>query len=454
MEMPESRKSTWTIPGKFQIGWRALVLKCLTDREYFCCLVLEFRAMRGMPMVRSHNAVTEDEGEVRPGSEEVRMQLDRLLASPLFRHSKHYPRLLRYVVQETLEGHESRLKERALGMEVFGRSANYDTNADPVVRTTACEVRKRIARYYRQPGCEREILINLLPGSYIPEFRYPPANSRPLTLIEAPPPAAIPDPPREERRMNAPLLTIAVFLAAALAVSAAVWSRPAPAAIERFWSPVWGAAQSAMLAVGSPAADPYLPSPDDRDPTFGDIMRADNLAFADALTMARITGVARQCGRRLEVRRATAYTLTDLREGSLVLVGSFDNHWTMRLTKDLRFYYQQRGDHKGLICDRQNPSGQSWLHDPSVPYSKLNQDYAIVSRFVDPLTERTVVAVGGMGRDGTLAAGEFVTEPRYLETMANRAPKNWETKNLQVVLVTDIVRGHAGPPRILATYFW
>jgi hypothetical protein len=65
-----------------------------------------------------------------------------------------------------------------------------------------------------------------------------------------------------------------------------------------------------------------------------------------------------------------------------------------------------------------------------------------------------VVVVAGMGRDGTIAAGEFVTEPRYLEMLASRAPEHWEKKNLQVVLATDVVKGNTGPPRILATYFW
>src|ERR1700752_1610517 len=108
--------------------------------------------MGSTTIVRSHHAVTEnDEGASRPNSDEVRNQLARLLASPLFHHSKHYPSFLRYVVNETLDGHGSHLKERALGVEVFGRGADYDTNADPVVRTSACEVRKRIAQYYHEP---------------------------------------------------------------------------------------------------------------------------------------------------------------------------------------------------------------------------------------------------------------------------------------------------------------
>jgi hypothetical protein len=415
--------------------------------------------MGSTTIVRSHQPVTGSEEGVRPGSEEVRIQLARLLASPLFHHSKHYPSFLRYVVNETLDGHGSHLKERALGVEVFGRFADYDTNADPVVRTSACEVRKRIAQYYHEPGHEDEIRIDLPSGSYIPEFRYPAQAPRPLTLLETPPVAATsPDSIRDWVQRKRMPLAIAASLAAVTAMGAAVWLERTPSAIERFWNPVWGPADSVMMALGTPPEKipPTGPagSPEE-GPTFRDVMRADNLAFADALTMARITGVSREYAKkRLDVRRATAYTLTDLRKGSIILVGAFNNPWTMRLTKDLRFYFERQENHTGVIRDRQNPTNLSWSHDPNVLYSSVTQDYAIVSRFVDPLTEKTVVAIGGMGRDGTIAAGEFVTEPRYLEMLASRAPKHWEKKSLQVVLATDIVRGNTGPPRILATHFW
>ncbi len=67
----------------------------------------------------------------------IREQLERILANPLFRNSKRYPNLLRYIVEHTLDGHKAELKERTLGVEVFGRNPGYDTNADPIVRATA-----------------------------------------------------------------------------------------------------------------------------------------------------------------------------------------------------------------------------------------------------------------------------------------------------------------------------
>jgi len=387
----------------------------------------------------------------------VKTQLARLLASPLFLHSKHYPSLLRYVVMETLEGHGGHLKERALGVDVFGRGADYDTNTDPVVRASACEVRKRIAQYYHEPGHADEIRIDLPSGSYIPEFRYPVAAPLPATLVEPPATTSLTDRVRDAiRRKRLPITIAACFSALAGISGAAYWSAR-PTSVERFWKPVWESAGSVKVALGAPPSSlpAYtVPAAGDDGPTYLDVMRADNLAFADALALSRITGVSREYAqKKLDVRRATEYTLTDLRNGPVILVGIFNNPWTLRLGMGLRYYYEWHPDtHIGFILDRQNPANRSWHHDSNIPYSKLTEGYALVSRFVDPLTEKMVVVVGGMGRDGTIAASEFVTDPHYLDMLG--PTKNWEKKNLQVVLATDIVKGNTGPPRIVAAYFW
>src|ERR1700722_5211058 len=96
---------------------------------------------------------------------EVRQQLDRLLDNPYFSHSKRFPSFLRFIVQEELEGRGDQLKERTLGIEVFGRHSGYDTTSDPIVRVTAAEIRKRIAQYYQNTESPDELRISLLPGS-------------------------------------------------------------------------------------------------------------------------------------------------------------------------------------------------------------------------------------------------------------------------------------------------
>jgi hypothetical protein len=91
----------------------------------------------------------------------------------LFTNSKRYPVLLAYTVEQTLLGHANELKERTIGVEAFGRELSYDVNLDPVVRTTAAEVRKRLIQYYYNTDHAGELVIELPLGSYVPSFREP-----------------------------------------------------------------------------------------------------------------------------------------------------------------------------------------------------------------------------------------------------------------------------------------
>src|SRR5215831_17489006 len=110
-----------------------------------------------------------ESGSLRESREHILDELRRMLESALFRRSKRCGMLLQYVVEETLEGRAENLKERAIGIAVFGRKPTYDTNEDPIVRTTAVEVRKRIAQYYHETGHDSEVQIELTSGSYVPQ---------------------------------------------------------------------------------------------------------------------------------------------------------------------------------------------------------------------------------------------------------------------------------------------
>src|SRR5580658_8023675 len=103
----------------------------------------------------------------------VQQQLERLLATSLFNSSRRYPSFLRFVVTRVLAGQTDQLKERILGVEIFGRPADYDTNTDPIVRVTAAEIRKRIEQYYQDPKHSQEIRLFLPSGSYAPQFYWP-----------------------------------------------------------------------------------------------------------------------------------------------------------------------------------------------------------------------------------------------------------------------------------------
>src|SRR5438045_342561 len=67
----------------------------------------------------------------------IEERLERLLGNPHFSQSRRFPSFLRFVIGQTLIGRPELLKERTLGIEIFGRDADYDTASDPIVRVTA-----------------------------------------------------------------------------------------------------------------------------------------------------------------------------------------------------------------------------------------------------------------------------------------------------------------------------
>src|ERR1700735_2280108 len=107
------------------------------------------------PVTGIHGGVTAEERTA------IQEQLERLLVNPHFSHSRRFPSFLRFVVEQTLSGQMDLLKERTLGIEIFGRDADYDTASDPIVRVTAAGIRERIAQYYQEPGHESELRVSL-----------------------------------------------------------------------------------------------------------------------------------------------------------------------------------------------------------------------------------------------------------------------------------------------------
>src|SRR5438552_17333562 len=95
----------------------------------------------------------------------VHAQLENILASSVFRNSKRYASVLKYMVERTIDGAGAQLKGRPIGIEVFGRSPDYDTAADHAVRSAASEIRKRLAQYYADEADKTEMRIELQPGS-------------------------------------------------------------------------------------------------------------------------------------------------------------------------------------------------------------------------------------------------------------------------------------------------
>ena len=418
-------------------------------------------------------------------------QLELLLAHPLFCQSKRYPVLLRFVVEQVLKGTSDQVKERLIGMEVFGRSPGYDANADPVVRVTAGEIRKRLAQYYYDPLHVGEIRIELPTGSYVPVFQR--WRETEMASVESDP-----EQPASAMEGNTPsgslaaardagyqpvvhhtthtthpiLMLLLVVVTLLLGLGGGYGYRRyresrMPVAqdvnhdIDDFWQPLTAGPATVTFCLGEPARD----SSGDTDPAqiirhaklaeplYFRLRQSGLFALADVTTLTRMTGVLQRQGKAFRVSAASEASFAQLREGPAVFIGAFDNLWTMRLTRDLRFGFDSI-DGNAFIVDRKSSAKTTWFTAWDLPYEKLSRDYAIVARFQDSLTGQPVVLASGISEEGTEAAGELISEPADLAGLLKKAPSNWRSMNMEAVIETQVIDGHAGPPQVLAVEFW
>ena len=103
--------------------------------------------------------------------EDIRRQLDRILASPGFAQNERLSRFLRFVVERHVSGRDHEVKETVIAIEVFGRRPDYNPKQDAVVRTEAGRLRARLGEYYLGEGADDPLVIELPKGGYVPAFR-------------------------------------------------------------------------------------------------------------------------------------------------------------------------------------------------------------------------------------------------------------------------------------------
>lgn len=434
---------------------------------------------------QQNNANLQQEREI-----EVQAALSEVLQSTPFRTSKQARQLLQYIVQQTIKEHFDLLKERIIGAQVFGRRADYDTNDDPIVRTRAGEVRKRLAQYYLGEGSHSKLRIEVMPGSYHATFVDSPRPSLINSAHQSNEVAKIrvdaATDQTEIGRVKTGLFSLRptmltartwiagsiTVLAAAVTVSVFLWPQKP---IEVFWQPMLSTKKPVLIYSGANAVymlsaefmDKYksthqadtleergqefvIPlSPETKLPA-SDLISFKNefVTLGDLSANVRIAVLLTSHKKSFEVRSGEDVTFSDLQESPSLLVGAFNNRWTMELTGDLPFTFD-----RGLtIRDRDNKS-RGW----TPTYSRdreVTLDYAIVTRIPHSKNGQPLVTIAGITQSGTSAAANFVTSPQLLSDFLSSAPKDWASKNMQVLLQTKVVNNIPTTPVVIATRYW
>lgn len=378
----------------------------------------------------------------------IREELNRVLASHEFRASKRSQEFLRYVIEHTINGHAETLKERTIGIEVFGRAASYDPSEDATVRVKAGEVRKRLGLYYSGEGVHNPLHIELPAGTYVPEFRW--SEPRPLEKHGI---AVITESDGERTYILRRPWHLGTALALAVLAGVAMWfwvhGRTSVTPLDQFWSPVLqGTAPVALCAAfvplmgRDPNAKPPL-KPED------DVLMTDQfVGGGDLIAISRLSALLTRRQRAYHVRIGSEISLHDLQAAPAIMVGYSLTRWK-EISSELRFFIN--GNPIG-VTDNGRPT--KWAL-PNLPRDRhTSEDYAIVSRVFHPDTHAMLVEIAGITQYGTDAASDLVTNADLFAEALRGAPPDWPRKNLQLVLHVKVISDAPSSPRVVASYFW
>ena len=421
--------------------------------------------------------------------------LDQVLSSPPFRNTQQCQNLLRYIVKHTLAGEDHLLRERVIGSEVFGRRPDYEPGEDPVVRLRAAEVRKRLAQFYQSAMEAPEVHIDIPSGSYRATFRWRdsanpllheaelslathPVEPEPHSLAPAPDfqkvaavAEVLPADSRKRIRLTYAAITLALLAAAVLVVSMPPDGAQA-SRFREFWSLWTNSSKPVIIAIGSNAvyrlsdtmndqyakdhdlethgAEFFVPLTPDVTLRGSDLHPAENsfVALGDVAAVSSMVANLTRLKQSFQERFPNDISFAELRNSPSVLIGGFNNAMTLELTKNMRFVLRARNE----IDDIQDPNRRWLLHASADSHD--TEDYAIITRLTQRQGDAPILSVAGMGQYGTLAAADFVCSPAAISEMTRRLPKDWASRNLQLVLHVKVVDFKPAATEVVAVHSW
>ncbi len=384
----------------------------------------------------------------------IQQHVKEVIEGSAFRGSQRSGQFLKYVVDQAIAGHFEALKERVIGVELFGRSPTYDTGDDAIVRVTASDVRKRLLQHYGRYGATSEFRISLPPGSYVPEISRDlapepaftktvldtkaseavPEISAPITSTPSPEPN-VQFRPKSYRWIIIGLLAIlgnAIFCYFAwyhfdhktdAATSTLPWSvlLKSPHALQIITSdPDIAEIQGytgQSISVSDYANHNYILNPDKLTPEMKQIsqilLRGNKAALVDAPIAVNIAELAHSSGKKIEVHAARTIQLANLQtDDDFIFLGSpRSNPWTALFSDQLnfRFVYDSASGQEIIRNIHPGPHEQAEYVPTALGWA-TGQSYAVVAFVHNPDQNGQVLLLAGANAEGTEAAAKLVTD--------------------------------------------
>ncbi|MDR3727280.1 MAG: hypothetical protein P4K86_09590 [Terracidiphilus sp.] len=423
-----------------------------------------------------------------PDSLAIADALDRILRSAPLRNSAQLQTLLKYLVEVSLSGSDDALKERTIGIEVFGRKPDYDTANDPVVRSRVRLLRKRLAEYYKSGEAKGANLQIAIPnGSYYATFVFRSRTSNEThagstegqhqsgafhgfdenAKCDASRSGTETAPSAPRRRM---VVLVAASLCAMIVIASLALTKMRQSELDLLWAPLIQSNKTVLLYTGTtqvflpsasygpsvprssqdaglPAVNPPLYSWHEQVTIPRDLTSLPEGLASPGYVAAdvRVAALLSSFHRVSSFRFGSNLAVLDLTASPLVLVGSYDNFWTIDISRDLPFFFD-----RAIGVRERNGTHRLWTIPPSTDYS-MTSDYAVIFRLVDTKNRGPVLGIAGLSSCGTQAAAEFATDASQMRKLSRSDLKK---RNIEFVLHSSIVNCTAVSTDVVAVQTW
>jgi hypothetical protein len=404
----------------------------------------------------------------------LRDHLREIVEGEAFKGSHRSAQFLTYIIDQALAGQFDSLKERMIGIELFGRSPAYDTSEDAIVRVTASDVRKRLLQHYGKYGSASEFRITLPLGTYVPDIFYEPqarsgSSGDEKMHMEAPgtfpgslqhpdsPSAAMPAsraevqdsavPDRDFDRSRGATRKWMAFAALLVVINLSLWaffakrSSTAAAAPPSVlpWSVLFSSAHPTHVITSDPdlfaiqvlthssvsvsdyANHRYLPEHNSLSAELKDLctnlLSGDKASNVDAQITAQIGQLAQTYSRKVDVQGARNLQFSNLKtDDNFIFLGSpATNPWSSVFEGQLDFRFDSAPvPGGGLIRNVRPAAKEQATYVPTAKGGATGDSFALVAFVANPDQTGQVLLLAGLNREGTQAAGNLATDPARL----------------------------------------
>jgi hypothetical protein len=423
--------------------------------------------------------------------------VQRILASPTFVRSERLCSLLRYVCDMTLKGRGDEINEQKIGQAVFGRSRDYDSTIDGIVRTQASRLRQRLEQYFRDEGAHEAVQIVIPRGGYVAVFEprdipqpSGPGTEVPMGAIGSPSerhPLPVAQPmhsPDAEKDAGLRILPWALCLLLSVALLVLLLrNRERGSAVAAPQHPLWShlfSPERPTLVVPADSGlviyhnmsrrefglDEYLlgnyrndqsgqdvfgtaPSAKDWQTNLGNRRYTSMVDLEEILALEPL---ARAAGSKLQVRYARDLRPNDLKTGNVILIGASEaNPWVELFERNLNFVFHD--DYKTGIFSVTNRSPHAgepaqWDSAWNDPQRRV---YSLVAYVPNLAGDGNVLILEGTSMSGTEGARDFVMDDSQLLPFVKKIQRaDGSTPYFEALLETQNMSASAVRSTLLA----